>query len=145
MPRTTTPRLHLSPFYHAEDGEALALCIHADSGTFSGYTEVEVVAHDMREIGERLRDFPSAGLLSEVLWELRGWLSPTSSRLRFHIRDGAGHAAIEAILSGGTEPVESATIFIPTEVAAINRIGERLIAWSAGKELEDDFDLPPNT
>ena len=143
MPRTATPYFQLSPFYHAEDGEALALCIDADSGVFSGHTEVEVVADDMREIGQRLCDFPSEGLQSEVIWELRGWLSPTSSRLRFYLHNRAGHAAIEALLFFGTEHVESATVFIPTEVAAINRIGDRLIAWSHGKDLEDHFAIPP--
>lgn len=144
MPRTTTPRFQLSPFYHAEDSEALALCIDADSGAFSGHAEVEVVAQQMRDVGERLRDFPSIGLQSEVIWELLGWMSPTSSRLRFCFRDAAGHASIEAILSAGTEQVESATVFIPTEVATINRLGERLIAWSGGKDLENDFEFPPN-
>lgn len=98
----------------------------------------------MREIGERLCEFPSSGLQSEVIWELRGWLSPSSSRLRFYIRDGAGHAAIEAILAAGGEHIESATVFIPTEVATINRIGERLVAWSRGKDLEEEFHIPPN-
>jgi hypothetical protein len=144
MPRTTNPRFQLSPFWHAEDREALALFIDADSGAFSGHAEVEIVAPQMREVGECLRDFPSAGLQSEVVWELRGWMSPTSSRLRFYFRDAAGHAAIEAILSAGTEQVESATVSIPIEVAAINRMGERLIAWSGGKDLEDDFELAPN-
>src|SRR4051812_12503278 len=110
MSKTTTPKFQLSPFWHAEDREALALCIHADSGTFSGYAEVEVVADHMRGIGERLRDFPSSGLQSEVIWELRGWLSSASSRLRFFFLDAAGHAAVEAILSSGTEQVESATV-----------------------------------
>ena len=141
---TRAPRFHLSPFWHPEDGEALALIIQADSGAFSGYTEVEAIASDMRAIGAELRDFPSCGVRSEVIWELRGWLSAARSQLRFHIADGLGHAAIEARLLSDIQQGECATVFVPTEVAMLNQLGQRLVAWSEGKELEREFVVPAN-
>ena len=133
-----TPALRLTPFYDEGYGGVYAFGFTANSGAFSGYTEVSFDEGELRSIGSRLREFPAVGLQSQVLWEL----GSDSSRLRFFIRDAIGHAAIEAALVYGVGNAESAKMLIPVEVAAVNRLGERLLTWASGERLGDEFQIP---
>ena len=131
-----TPALRLTPFYDEGYGGVYAFGLEASGGAFAGYTEVSFDVNELRAIGARLRDFPASGLQSEILWELG-----SGSRLRFFIRDGIGHAAIGATLVYGGRDVQSATMLIPVEVAAVNRLGERLLEYASGTRWREAFEI----
>jgi hypothetical protein len=132
----------ISPIYDEDDGAAYALSIYANNATHKGYAEVELVPEDLKQIGTHLCNFPQSGIESEVLWDLSGMFSASPSQLRFYIRDHSGHAGVQATLTYGDSDVNSATIFITAEVATFNRLGQRLIAWASGKNLENVFEIP---
>jgi hypothetical protein len=136
------PALRLTPFYERDENAAYSFSVEASSNGFSGYTEASLVPDDLRMIGGLLSEFPAAGRDSQVTWELPGWLLSDASRLRFYLRDGFGHAAVHATLVyGAPNELQSATVIAPIQVAAVNELGTGLLAWAAGKRLEEEFTL----
>lgn len=127
--------------YPYEEPFHLQLEFSASNGLFSGTTDIYCNIEDLKEIGDRLQNFP-VRVGDEVRYE-HGSEDPTLRRYRYfmlraYTTDSAGHCALQIKMNNNTrEPHEGTCTFsIKAEAAAINRLGSLFLTLSRLEHLE---------
>jgi hypothetical protein len=106
--------------------------VAASDGGFSGSQEFYLGKGQLGDFGHRLRGFPGDAH-DDVVFELGepGERWAYWVRLRVWLSDAVGHAAVTVDLANNSKAPHGRQIgfTIQTEVASVNRLGERLASW----------------
>lgn len=115
------------------DDSAWHVEVCASGGTYSAAQEFYVYPTDLAEFGQRLTAFPQR-IGDEVRYEIGGRTENWAHYLllRAFIYDSVGHAALEFAADNrcGVPGHAQARFFFCCEVAALNRLGKQLQAWT---------------
>lgn len=119
------------------DDSAWHVEVCASNGTYSAAQDFYVYPADLADFGLRLVTFPS-DIRDEVRYELGSRTEDWAYYLlmRAFLYDSVGHAALDfavdnrRIIPGNAQ----ASFSITCEVAALNRLGEQLQAWTFHSE-----------
>ncbi|HEX4809576.1 MAG TPA: hypothetical protein VH325_11640 [Bryobacteraceae bacterium] len=132
--------------YPYEEPFHMQLEFSVSNGLFSGTTDIYCNVGDLKEIGNRLKSFPTR-LGDEFRYEY-GSEDPARRHYRYFLLraytiDNAGHCALQVKMNNNTrEPHEgTCTLSIKAEAAALNRLGSLFLTFSQLEHLEFHWNL----
>ena len=114
-----------------DDDQMIQVAVVASNGTQVGSMEIYIYPEDLKAFGDRLQEFPSS-MDHEVELEC-GKDDPKwygHFRLRAFVTQ-PGEVALEVLMATHGEPphCSSSHIYIQTEAANLNRLGNALATW----------------
>lgn len=137
-------RLALRRLWKDDDG-MLQLHLHAANGARSIAQDFYSYLEELAEFGTKLQAFPISAK-DMVVFEY-GSTDPTLKfycwvRIKAHVYDGTGHAALEFAVHNNQEPPDhaSAQFSVKLEAATLNRLGQELAAWSRSNDGDFEFE-----
>ena len=135
-------RLSLRRLWKDDDG-MLQLELSAQNGRRALSQDFYAYPEDLRQFGAKLEAFPTS-VEDAPTFEYGAndpkvycWL-----RLRAYVFDGSGHSALELMVQNNKQPPEQASALFSTklEAAALNKLGQELVAWSRLNEGDLEFE-----
>ena len=120
--------LQFEVIYKAED--LIQVRVFAWNGAFGGTADIYVGIGRLEEIAAELEGFPAS--VSDGREIKLGALGPKAAggvEMRFYCTDASGHAYVECKIDSGSlsvEPVQSVTLSLPIEAAAVDSFVDEL-------------------
>jgi hypothetical protein len=111
-----------------KDSDLLKVRISAWNGAFGGTADVYVGIGKLEEVATKLKGFPNNP--SDTREITLGGFGPNWAGggvgMRFYCTDASGHAYVESKIESGSKPVQSVSLSLPIEAAAMDSFVDEL-------------------